>query len=1168
MSHPGAAGTPPRGPSAGHSAQRKTVGRRTRSQAVGSDSEPALIEPRHPRRVRAPRAATTSMPVPRAGDPEWYKDAVIYELRVRSFYDANGDGIGDLAGLTCKLDYLQDLGTTALWLLPFYPSPLKDDGYDISDYTAVHPDVGTVDDFRRFLEEAHQRGLRVITELVLNHSSDQHPWFQRARRASKGSVERDFYVWSDTPTLYSEARVIFRDFEDSNWTWDPIARAWYWHRFYSHQPDLNFDNPQVVKAMIEALDFWLDLGVDGVRLDAIPYLYEREGTNCENLQDTHEMLRRIRKHVDEHYADRMLLAEANQWPEDAVAYFGRGDECHMAFHFPVMPRLFMALHMEDRFPIVDVLEQTPAIPAACQWALFLRNHDELTLEMVTDEERDYMWSKYAADRRARINLGIRRRLAPLLANSRRRIELLTSLLLSLPGTPVLYYGDEIGMGDNVYLGDRNGVRTPMQWSSDRNAGFSSANPQGLILPVVTDPEYHYQTINVETQQSNPSSLLWWNKRILGLRKQRRVFGRGSMQLLHPSNHRVLAFVRKLDHDTILVVANLSRFVQYVELDLSDFRGAKPIELFGGSRLPPVRSKPYPLTLGPHAFYWIALAPTDRLRIPERSRPQLASVALPVAWDQISRDSGRRWLERLLPGFLRQQRWLGKAAAGIQRVRIDDAIAIASGDSVAHLLIVRVEPSDGLPGRYVVPLGLATGSFLDILVARFPEAVLARVVDERGATVGLIHDAMADRVFCSALLQRIEGLESDPTLRLVPERFATWESLRDQFGPRLEVHVPQLEPFNTIVGFADRVVLKLLRRVESGVEPDVEIGTALAKASEFRSTPPLVAVLRLRTPGEKEAATLAVVRGFVPNVGDAWRYTRGELARFYDSALAHGPPSDVLEWCAADTLGSTAESIPSVLTTMVGSYRTAVEWMGRRTAEFHIALASRTGDEAFRPEPFSTLQQRSIYQAIRSAALRAFEHLSAAVPEFSPRMASRAAAVLAQQRDLLAALRPLIARKIGAMSIRVHGDLRLGRMLCTGRDFLIADFAGDPEGSIAQRRMKRCALRDVATMLASFHQAAMISLLRESGGTVRAEDQQSLEPWARAWLCAVSTTFVQEYVSMTRGEGFLPDNTQDMRLLLFAYLLEAHALNLLRQTPDRPAAMTAALDALGQLLREC
>ena len=512
---------------------------------------------------------------------DWFRDAVIYELHIRAFADSNGDGTGDFDGLTSRLDYLSDLGITAVWLLPFYPSPLRDDGYDIADYRTVNPDYGNLRAFRRFMDAAHARNIKVITELVINHTSDQHPWFERARRAAPGSAHRDFYVWTDDPTRYEDARIIFQDFETSNWTWDPVAGQYYWHRFYSHQPDLNFDNPAVEKAVLEVLDHWLDMGVDGLRLDAVPYLYERDGTNCENLPETHAALKRIRSHMDSKYEGRMLLAEANQWPEDAAAYFGDGDECHMNFHFPVMPRLFMSLQTENRMPIIDILDQTPTPPENCQWATFLRNHDELTLEMVTEEERHMMLRAYARDDEMRINLGIRRRLAPLLGNDRRKIELLNAVLFSLPGTPVIYYGDEIGMGDNVYLGDRDGVRTPMQWSSDRNGGFSSANPHRLFLPLITEQEYHYEGVNVETQQANPASLLSWMRQLIALRTNHRVLGRGTIEFLDPDNPHVLAFIRRLDGEPpMLCVANLSRLAQHVELDLREFQGATPVEVFG------------------------------------------------------------------------------------------------------------------------------------------------------------------------------------------------------------------------------------------------------------------------------------------------------------------------------------------------------------------------------------------------------------------------------------------------------------------------------------------------------------------------------------------------------------------------------------------------------------
>ena len=539
-------------------------------------------------------------------DPGWYKDAIIYQLHVKAFFDSTNDGVGDFRGLREKLDYIAELGVTAVWLLPFYPSPLRDDGYDIADFARVHPDYGSLCEFRRFVREAHRRGLRVITELVVNHTSDQHPWFVDSR-SSPESAKRDWYVWSDTDQRYADARIIFTDTETSNWAWDQGTQQYYWHRFFSHQPDLNYDNPRVVRAVMRVMRFWLDLGVDGLQLDAVPYLVEREGTICENLPETHAVLRQLRAGMDERYTGRMLLAEANQWPPDVLPYFGDGsDECHMAFHFPLMPRIWIALRREDRFPIVEIMEQTPEIPDTCQWALFLRNHDELTLEMVTDEERDYMYSEYAHDARMRINVGIRRRLAPLVDNSRRRLELLNSLLFSMRGTPVIYYGDEIGMGDNVYLGDRNGVRTPMQWTGDRNAGFSKADVQALYAPVVADPVYGYQAVNVEAQQRIPGSLLNWMKRLIRIRRAHPVFGRGTLEFLNPDNRRVVAYLREHEGVSVLCVANLSRFAQYVELDMRRFGGRVPVELIGRVHFPSIGELPYLLTLGPHDFFWFEL----------------------------------------------------------------------------------------------------------------------------------------------------------------------------------------------------------------------------------------------------------------------------------------------------------------------------------------------------------------------------------------------------------------------------------------------------------------------------------------------------------------------------------------------------------------------------------
>ncbi|MCL4247050.1 MAG: maltose alpha-D-glucosyltransferase [Anaerolineae bacterium] len=537
----------------------------------------------------------------------WYKDAVFYQVHVRAFYDSNGDGIGDFPGLTEKLDHIKSLGVNCIWLLPFFPSPLKDDGYDIADYRNIHPDYGTLGDFKRFLRKAHKLGLRVIADLVMNHTSDQHAWFQSAR-SSPDSPYRNYYVWSDTDQKYKDARIIFIDTERSNWTYDDDAEAYFWHRFYSHQPDLNYDEPRVHAEMLRIVRYWLSMGLDGFRADAVPYLYEREGTNCENLDETHDFLKKLRAYIDEHFPGRILLAEANQWPEDVVEYFGDGDEFHMAFNFPVMPRLYMAVRREDREPVIEIMNRLPPIPDNCQWCMFLRNHDELTLEMVTDSDRDYMYTEYARDSRMKINLGIRRRLAPLLENSRRRIELMNALLLSLPGTPIIYYGDEIGMGDNIYLPDRNGVRTPMQWTMDRNAGFSRADSARLYAPVINDPVFNYMTINVEAQERLPTSLMHWMRRVIGLRQRYATFGRGSLEFLNASNSKVLAFLRSYDNTTILCVNNLSRYAQPVELDLSVYNGFTPIEMFGDTRFPPIGELPYFITLGPHSFFWFRLEP--------------------------------------------------------------------------------------------------------------------------------------------------------------------------------------------------------------------------------------------------------------------------------------------------------------------------------------------------------------------------------------------------------------------------------------------------------------------------------------------------------------------------------------------------------------------------------
>ncbi len=874
-------------------------------------------------------------------NPLWYKDAVVYEVHVRAFFDSEGDGIGDFLGLTQKLDYLQDLGITAIWLLPFYPSPLKDDGYDIADYTDIHPQYGKLDDFRAFLEAAHDRGIRVITELVLNHTSDQHPWFQRAARAPAGSSERDFYVWYDSPARYKEVRVIFQDFEPSNWSWDPLAKAYYWHRFYAHQPDLNFDNPAVWNAIFPVVDFWLGLGVDGMRLDAVPYLYEREGTNCENLPETHQFLKAIRAHVDERFPGRMLLAEANQWPEDAVAYYGEGDECHMVFHFPLMPRLFMALHQEDRFPIHDIMAQTPQIPENCQWCLFLRNHDELTLEMVTDEERDYMYRAYARDLNARINLGIRHRLAPLLRDDRRRIELMYALLFSLPGTPVIYYGDEIGMGDNIYLGDRNGVRTPMQWSADRNAGFSRANPQRLYLPVVIDPEYHYETVNVEAQHGNPSSLLWWLKRLITLRKSFRSFGRGSFRLLRPENTKVLAFVREHEDERVLIVANLSRFVQYVQLDLKDYAGCVPEELLGRTRFPRVSDQPYLLSLGPHAFMGFALpqpapaseAPTEPHVAGAPPLPLLRGSAKPATWIRPERLED---VEALLPDYLRRNGlpWSPRVSC-----EISHAVPIRIGEIDAWYMVLHVDPRDRIAETISVLLAFVPDSELDQLLAPIESAGFARL---SAAEPGVLCDALAVRACCRGLIRGILGGRSRPVengeiqaIPLSPAGAADLAAVAD-----LPLALYRNQRPDTAVIYGESYILKTFSRVEDGLNPDLEVGRHLSRQTSYHGFAPVVGFIEYRRRGAAPV-TLGVLHRYVSNQGTAWQFTLDQLSLYFERVAAlprEVSPPALLPFPRDEAKQD--DSGHSLLPELIGGYLDSAALLGRRTAELHRGAGLR------------------------------------------------------------------------------------------------------------------------------------------------------------------------------------------------------------------------------------
>jgi len=1096
----------------------------------------------------------------------WYKDAIIYQLHVKAFHDSNGDGIGDFQGLTAKLDYLADLGVNAIWLLPFYPSPLKDDGYDIADYTDVHPSYGTLRDFRAFLREAHDRELKVITELVINHTSDQHPWFQRARRAKPGSRARDFYVWSDTPDRYSETRIIFKDFEHSNWAWDPVAGAYYWHRFYSHQPDLNFDNPAVRKAIFRVLDFWLEMGVDGLRLDAVPYLYEREGTNCENLPETHEFLRELRGYVDDKYKDRMLLAEANQWPEDSVEYFGDGDECHMAFHFPVMPRLFMAVHMEDRFPVVDILEQTPEIPETSQWAIFLRNHDELTLEMVTDEDRDYMYRVYAHDPQARINLGIRRRLAPLMGQNRRKIEVMNSLLMALPGTPVVYYGDEIGMGDNIYMGDRNGVRTPMQWSADRNAGFSNANPQQLFLPVIIDPNFHYWSVNVEAQQGNPHSLLWWTKRLLAVRKRYRAFSRGTIEFLQPENRKVLVFLRHWEDEHILVVVNLSRFVQSVELDLSRYREMVPVEVFGRTPFPKIGELPYFLTLGPHTFYWFKLEPAhaagEQVTITEIELP---SIAVSGSWQAtLKDDKAIAELERVLPYHLRARRWFGAKARQILSTDLIEAIPLEYNDTTVINTLFQVSYSEGDPEVYQLALGFAEGRRAEDLVEHQRQIVVTKLRIRRGEEVGegVLYDAVIDPDYCDALLDIItkRRRRSGRAGGLQVSRSRAFKRLRGE--EELRPSLLGAEQSNTSVVFGDRLIMKLFRKVDTGSNPDLEIGRFLTERTSFEHMPPLAGGIEYK-PESGPPRTLAILQGFVPNEGDTWEYTLDALGGYFERVLTRPQEERELAPPPSRPLAFLEEETPELAEQMIGGYLEFARLLGQRTAEMHVALASRSDDPDFAPEAINAMYRRSLYQATRTRADQVLDLLRKRVGKLPEETRPLARTVLGLKTDIDRRLRAVVEQKISGQRIRCHGDYHLGQVLFTGKDFVIMDFEGEPARPISERRLKRSPLRDVGGMIRSFHYAAVMALVR--GGT-RPEDKPVLEPWAQYWYIWVVVEFLRAYLAVASEAGLVPKDWDHFTALLDLCVLDKALYELAYELNNRPAWVETPLRGISSILQ--
>jgi maltose alpha-D-glucosyltransferase/alpha-amylase len=1103
--------------------------------------------------------------MPRSPHSLWYKDAVIYELHVKAFRDSNGDGVGDFRGLIEKLDYLEALGVTAIWLLPFYPSPQRDDGYDISDYRGVHPDYGTLRDAKQFVREAHKRGMKVITELVVNHTSDQHPWFQAARRARPGSAQRDYYVWSDTDEKFPETRIIFSDTESSNWTWDPVAGQYFWHRFFSHQPDLNHNNPRVVRAVIRILRFWLKIGVDGLRLDAIPYLCVREGTNNENLPETHAVIKQIRAAVDAEFDDRMLLAEANQWPEDVIEYFGDGDECHLAYHFPLMPRIFMALRQEDRRPVTEILRRTPPIPDSCQWAVFLRNHDELTLEMVTDEERDYMYREYAHDPRMRINVGIRRRLAPLLNNDRASIELLNSLLFSFPGTPIIYYGDELGMGDNIFLGDRDGVRTPMQWSMDRNAGFSTADPARLYLPVIMDPVYGYQAINVEAQERSRSSLLQFMRRLISLRRQHKAFGRGSMEFLDADNRKVLAYLRRYQGETILCVANLSRFVQPVELDLREFDGFTPVEMIGRTEFPTIGELPYFLTLGGHAFYWFRLEPQpEPVHMGGDAAVQHAEQeALPVL--TVSRggnlldDDCRYVLEQeVLPPYLQRQRWYRSKARELVSLRLVDWSKLGGK---FFLVLAEAAYEDDTRERYVLTLKAVTGAAADKLAAEVPGSVIARLRTPTGE--GVICDALADRTSGASLYAAMaDGREFTTAqgglLRAFPSRGADGRT-----PPRLAVKAVRylgVEQSNTSIVLDDQMIMKFFRVVEPGINPDLEIGLHLTERTAFRRMPRVQGGLVYRD-AEGHEATLAMLQEFVPNQGDGWKHgviaAREALSHLAAAGWPTPPPLPAVAPAMLDV-----QSMPGPLADAAADFVARARDLGRDTAACHRALSQERRRADFTPRPMTTVELETFADGAVRRLQHVLEILNNQARDLPEDLHEAADAVLAAGPELIGRLQRLPRLRDAGQRIRVHGDYHLGQVLVTDAGWLLLDFEGEPLRTLQERREKQSPLKDVAGMLRSLDYAAQ---------TVRLEDDApaatgARSGWAAHWSLWLGAAFLEGYLAGVAGTALLSTDPAARDVLLDAFLLDKAFYELDYELNNRPDWVRVPLMGIAAIAR--
>lgn len=1076
----------------------------------------------------------------------WYKDAVIYEIHIKAFCDGNGDGIGDFQGLMERLDYLEELGITAIWVLPFYPSPQKDDGYDIADYYNINPSYGELKDFKNFLKEAHQRNLKVITELVINHTSDQHPWFQRARRSPKGSKERNYYVWTDDPDQYKDVRIIFQDFEKSNWTWDSEAQQYYWHRFFYHQPDLNYDNPAVQEEVFRIIDFWCKLGVDGFRLDAVPYLFEKEGTNGENLPETHAYLKKLRAHVDEYFPGTMLLAEANMWPEDSVAYFGNGDECHMNYHFPAMPRMFMAVQMEDKHPITDIFDQTPAIPETCQWAMFLRNHDELTLEMVTDEERDYMYKVYAKDPKARINLGIRHRLAPLMENDRRKIELMNSLLFSLPGTPFIYYGDEIGMGDNFYLGDRDGVRTPMQWSPDRNAGFSKANPQHLYLPIILDPSYNYEAVNVEIQRANTSSLFWHMKHIISIRKKYKAFGRGDMKFINVENPKVLAFTRTYQDEILLVIVNLSKFSQPAELDLEDYAGYIPVEIFSKNIFPVIKENtPYFFTLGPHIFQWFILDAAHQNKEQMEALPLLEVEE----WEKLPENHNKETLENsIIPTYLYKTNWFSGKQRTLYTSVIVDHVAITIPGNEIFLLLIEVNYKSGLPEIYQLPVAFLKKESADIFLQNFPEAVLAKI--KSGEEEGVLCDALYTPELQQWLFTNLANSHKI-FLKKSEMKFSGNAVLKKYIKEHQQVRSKTHSTIfqnNTAITYNNRFFLKVYRKLGEGPHPDLEMSQYLSGQAKFKFTPEYQGAIEWKSP--KGSFSLGVMQTMVENHGDGHSFMMERLNNYVERILAKEKDSIYID-APAGTLTDPVgfEKLPDQLQVLLGA-RAADQsrMLGLRVGEMHLALAGATMQKDFIPEKFSLHYQRSLYSGMQSLVRETYSNLQKNKQKLPNELQPEIEDLITVRNKLINRLKRIYDKKIDVIKIRIHGNLSLRQVLLTGKDIAIHDFGGDPSRNYSDRRLKRSPLRDVASMICSFYYVGYEGIL--STTHVSKEEIGHLLPFADIWAHYISGFFIKTYWETVKGCDFIPGTKDELNIMLDNFILEKALLALNYELQNR------------------